>query len=212
MTDEEKFNDRREAIERINRGLKLAIQGVGKWPQAKIDSRVESTLSDAWCLVLLLSRSNPDASAMLQRIEDAKSKATGVQIEFMLDASPKIEAMIASSRTVEDEAGCQPPPQITQPVLLIVAAWCLVLALVEFHGIWVYQISRWGICAAMVFEASRMPGNFRWPLWVLAVIYNPIAPIHFDDGWTLVNWMSTAALLLCWILQNRTMIAARLGQ
>jgi hypothetical protein len=74
------------------------------------------------------------------------------------------------------------------------ATWCIVLALVEFDAGWVYQLSRWGLCAAAGWAAFTLRGWRRWALAVVAVLFNPIALIGFEEEeWRFVDWVSATA-------------------
>ena len=85
----------------------------------------------------------------------------------------------------------------SQRVILVLglAAWCLVLAFVKFHALWPYQLSSWAICALCVMLGIQAEGWRKVLLLVLAVIYNPIQPIHFGDAWKTVNLLSVLAFL-----------------
>ena len=80
--------------------------------------------------------------------------------------------------------------------MLILASICLLLALVKFHVYWPYQLSRWTLCAGGVWLAFKTTGWRRVAVGALAVIYNPLAPVHFGDLWPWVNGLSAAILLL----------------
>lgn len=81
-------------------------------------------------------------------------------------------------------------------VSFAMAGLCLLLALVKFHAIWPYQLSRWGICAGSVWLAVKFIGWRRATAAVLAVIYNPIQPIAFGELWPWVNGLSAVALVV----------------
>ena len=115
----------------------------------------------------------------------------------------EIEFMSPEKKPATDDCDRKPGNPIRtgfgmNSVLLLAAAWCAVLGTVSFYSDWVYQLSRWGVCASAVYGALGAKGAWRWPLWILAVIYNPIAPVHFEgDQWKVVNWLSSAVLAIC---------------
>lgn len=89
-------------------------------------------------------------------------------------------------------------------VLLGAGVWCAVLALVHFDHYWVYQLSRWGVCAAAVFGAVTLAGKpWQWPLWALAVLFNPIAPIHFGrDVWQILDGVAALVFIIATFLKK----------
>ena len=97
------------------------------------------------------------------------------------------------------------PPQQTIPpgapetkscrVTLAMAFLCLILAVVHFHALWPYQLSRWALCAGAIYLLSQSSGWRRGVFAVCAVFYNPIQPVDFDDLWPAVNAITVIALL-----------------
>ncbi len=73
----------------------------------------------------------------------------------------------------------------------------MVLALVEFDDDWPYQLSRWALCAGAAWSATQGAGWRRVGFAIMAVIYNPIAPISFDDEWWIVNVLTAVFLCIC---------------
>jgi hypothetical protein len=79
-------------------------------------------------------------------------------------------------------------------LLLGMAAWCAAIALIDFSGDWVYDLSKWGVCAGCLFVGYQRwtEGERKWliPLGIVAVLFNPIAPIRFDSyEWRTVDWI-----------------------
>lgn len=82
-------------------------------------------------------------------------------------------------------------------VFLASGVWCVILTLVHFDAYWVYQLSRWGGCAAAVFCALNVDKGWQWPLWVLALLFNPIAPIHFKrDAWQVIDGVAACVFFV----------------
>ena len=77
------------------------------------------------------------------------------------------------------------------------AAWCIVLAAVDFHARWPYEVSKWGICAGSIVLARHFEkGSWRFLLvCILAVIFNPIAPIHFANAWHTVDGIAAVGFV-----------------
>lgn len=85
--------------------------------------------------------------------------------------------------------------------LYAAAVWCVVLALVPFYGEWVYQLSHWGVCGIALWCGwQRWKEGVRgWlvPLGIVAVLFNPIAPINFArDEWVNVDWIAAVVFLI----------------
>lgn len=81
------------------------------------------------------------------------------------------------------------------------AAWCVLLALSDFDGDWIYDLSKWGLCVGCSYIAHQFwkegVRKLLIPMGILAIVFNPIAPIHFDsDEWQVVDWIAAGALLL----------------
>jgi hypothetical protein len=82
----------------------------------------------------------------------------------------------------------------------VIAAAMLMLA----AGKWpysYYQIIRWVVLAAAVFAAYQGAATKRyWAVWLfasLAVLFNPIVPIHFRrETWRVLDISAAAAFLL----------------
>lgn len=84
------------------------------------------------------------------------------------------------------------------------AAWCVSLALLEFNPPfrfssvrWPFQLSQWAICAGSALLGLRF-GRNTWRgivILIVAVLFNPIAPIRFDQAWSAVEWIAAAALI-----------------
>ena len=102
-------------------------------------------------------------------------------------------AEISMSPDAEGELHRTVPPSL----LLLssgVAVWLAVLGFYRFSDYFVYQLSRWGVCAAAIFAGWNhyKSGRIAAPplLTVLAVIYNPLKPIALHELWPAVNILS----------------------
>jgi hypothetical protein len=75
----------------------------------------------------------------------------------------------------------------------------LISAAVGRHPYSFYTLLRWICCAVFVYSAftaherNRVP--WVWIFGVLAVLFNPIVPVHLQrDTWQIVDWVTTAAI------------------
>lgn len=88
------------------------------------------------------------------------------------------------------------------PLSLICAAWCVVLATVDFHEGWIYQLSKWGLCISSIFLAinyrqRQMPVRAILA-GAIAVVFNPISPVDFSwSEWIWVDVISAVLLVGC---------------
>lgn len=88
----------------------------------------------------------------------------------------------------------------TRILLIAMAAWCAAPALSDYNRDWVYELSGWALCAGCLHAGfGYWKQGFRLglvPFWILAVVFNPIAPIHFGhEAWRVVNWIAVATFL-----------------
>ena len=78
------------------------------------------------------------------------------------------------------------------------AAWCVVLIYAEFDALWPYQLSRWVLCSGSVILSFRL--GFDTPRGALAcaiaILFNPIAPIHFGDVWPTIDGIAAIGLVM----------------
>lgn len=82
-------------------------------------------------------------------------------------------------------------------LLLAAGVWCAVLTFTTFDHHWLYQLSRWVVCAVAVHGALRFETGWRWVLWTLAVLFNPIVPIHFGrNAWQVVDGLAAVILFV----------------
>ena len=75
---------------------------------------------------------------------------------------------------------------------LVCAAWCVVLACADFDQRWIYDLSKWAICSVACYQAFTETRKWaRFALVLIAIIFNPIARIHFESSeWMAVDWIS----------------------
>lgn len=81
---------------------------------------------------------------------------------------------------------------------LTMAAWCVILIFAEFDSLWPYQLSQWAICSGSAILAFRFgPDTWRGVVaCIIAILFNPIAPIHFGDAWPVIDCLAAIALIV----------------
>jgi hypothetical protein len=82
----------------------------------------------------------------------------------------------------------------------IVAAGALVLAIRRWPYSY-YSILRWTVCTVAVYGAVRAIRSGRqawaWIFAAMAILFNPVAPIHFSrSDWRVVDVMAASLFLL----------------
>ena len=87
--------------------------------------------------------------------------------------------------------------------LLLAAAWCIALATIDFDREWIFQLSKWFLCAVAIVSITK-----RWTagkressigLAILAVIFNPLRPIEFRSSeWVWIDWIAAGVFLCYW--------------
>jgi len=84
-------------------------------------------------------------------------------------------------------------------LLLLAGLWCIVLASVDFREVWIYDLSRWAIFGIAAYSGFRFwkegVRRLSFTLGIMAVIFNPIAPIRFGDAWQIVDGLAGAAFV-----------------
>ena len=82
---------------------------------------------------------------------------------------------------------------------LVAAVLLVVAAATGKHPYSFYTLLRWICCAVFAFSAFTAHEKNRvlwvWIFGVLAVLFNPIVPIHLQrDTWQIVDWVATAVI------------------
>jgi hypothetical protein len=85
-------------------------------------------------------------------------------------------------------------------------AWLIALVILGFavtgrHPYSFYTVLRWICCAVFAFSAltalEQDRGFWVWVFGVLAVVFNPIAPLHLKrDTWQSVDWAAIGVTLI----------------
>ncbi len=84
--------------------------------------------------------------------------------------------------------------------LALIAAVAAALAFFDWpYGY--YQLLRFGVCAVAAYGAVLAHraglGGWTWGLGALAVLFNPLVPVHFDrDVWAGLDVVAAAVLVL----------------
>lgn len=82
-------------------------------------------------------------------------------------------------------------------VMITAAIWCVVLGFSDFSGIWIYQLSRWALCAAAIWSGMQLNGWARYLMFITAVVFNPLQPIRFEQNeWKIVDFVAALAFFV----------------
>lgn len=85
--------------------------------------------------------------------------------------------------------------------LMVVAALMLILALLPIWLYAYYQVLRIVVCLVAVFGSYTAYNNdqvtWGWVLAFVAIIFNPIAPIHLEkDAWVILDVVAALVLFI----------------
>lgn len=186
LSPQERLQNRNRWIDDAEREISLIRQGIGKWPESTVECRMEGLL-EMGGFYLNLNVPEVNSGTREQRLEYVERRLKSYREE--VNETTGLYAV--SSAAMQRGAYSQ--------CFLMAAVWCVILAIVDFDGIWIYDLSKWalcGICAFLGFQTWR-EGSRRHliVLGIIAVIYNPFAPIRFGDGWKVVNALAGATFL-----------------
>ena len=83
----------------------------------------------------------------------------------------------------------------------LVATVILVFAVTGRHPYGFYTLLRWICCAAFAYSAFTAQEKNRvawvWVFGVLAVLFNPIVPLHFQrDTWQMIDWVTIGVIVV----------------
>ena len=181
-------------IDTAEREIALIRQGIGKWPDFTVDERIEGLLS-VWGLYL-----NFDVSEVASASREERLKYVEQRLKSYREKVNETAGICAVS-----SAGIQ--LGVRSWWFLLAAVWCIVLALADFSGEeWIYDLSKWALCGLCVYAGfqSWKEGSRRRlvPLGILAVIFNPFAPIRFGDSWKAVDALAGATFLGAFLWDN----------
>jgi hypothetical protein len=90
-------------------------------------------------------------------------------------------------------------------VAWVIATVMLVLAVTGRHPYDFYTLLRWICCAVFAYSAFTASEKNRvawaWIFGALALLFNPIVPLHLQRGtWQIIDWASIAALVIAAIV------------
>ena len=61
----------------------------------------------------------------------------------------------------------------------------------DFSEIWIFQLTKIGVTTASIFLAIILSGWQRVVAIIIAVLFNPLVPIQFDeDAWRVVDFIT----------------------
>jgi hypothetical protein len=186
LTPEEKRADRIGFIDRAEREIVLIRQGIGKWPDSKADSRIDDLL---WHLRILWK---PDDNGVADKPREER-------LEYLERCLMHYREEVNNMNIPHAVNPAEPRKTSYSWLLLLAGVWCIVLALANFDHYWPYQLSRWVVCAVAIHGALRFETGWKWVLWTLAVLFNPIVPVHFGrNAWQVVDGLAA----LCFFISN----------
>ena len=90
-------------------------------------------------------------------------------------------------------------------VAWLVATVILVFAVTGRHPYGFYTLLRWICCAAFAYSAFTAHEKNRvawvWVFGVLAMLFNPIVPLHFQrDPWQMIDWVTICVIVVAGIV------------
>lgn len=188
LTPEERRERRLRLIDEAEQEITLIRQEVGKLPESSLDKRIDDLLS-FWRIRLKIGDGESAGSTREERLKYLEQlikqhREDLNKMEFPDSAKPAEES--------PRNAPCL-------WLLLPAGIWCIVLALADFREIWIYDLSRWTLFGIGAYAGFRFwkDGARRLPivLGVIAVIFNPFAPIRFGDAWNIVDALAGATFI-----------------
>lgn len=183
LSAQERSDQRNRGIDDAEREMLLIRQGVGKWPKDTVMDRLQGLLKT---LEFYIG----------ERIDLTSTKS---QSELFTVIEMKLTECRATASisplTQIDESGIA----VWRWWFLLAAVWCFILAFADFKAAWIYDLSNWALCGLCGYKGfqSWKEGAKRIlvPLGILAVIFNPFAPIRFGDAWKVVDSLAGATFL-----------------
>ena len=90
-------------------------------------------------------------------------------------------------------------------VIYLLTSLLFLIALADLPY-WYYTLLKLATCAVCAYSAAKTKREWiRWIFGVLAVLYNPVLPVHLDDKevWTAVNIATAAFMWLTLYLETK---------
>lgn len=90
-------------------------------------------------------------------------------------------------------------------ILYAIASILFLIALADLPH-WYYQLLKLATCAVCAYSAVKTKREWiRWIFGVLAVLYNPVLPIHLSDKdvWSAINFATAAFMWLTLYLATK---------
>ncbi len=105
----------------------------------------------------------------------------------------------------EEKKKVNPPLRVATVVVVLAAAGVLIGALGR-HPYSYYTVLRWLACSAavmLVWRGAVQGAKWAWALVPLAILFNPIAPLHFSvSTWRALDIAAAVVLVLAVILME----------
>jgi hypothetical protein len=183
LSVQERRENRNRWIDNAEREIALIRQGIGKWPESTVDGRMEG-LRFMGGFYLDLDVPEVANGTREDRLEYVEQRLKRYREEVNEMAGFCAESSTGISRGARSWW------------LLVAAVWCVVLTLADFREEWIYDLSKWALCGVCGYTGFRFwkEGSRRVlvPLGIMAVIFNPFAPIRFGDAWKFVDALAGA--------------------
>ncbi|MCC6127559.1 MAG: DUF3592 domain-containing protein [Pirellulales bacterium] len=117
---------------------------------------------------------------------------------FLLGYSDKTARYVGDKEIAPNNSTFARFPQI---ILSAVSAYLLYDAAFEVYPYAFYQILRWIVCCtAILFAVDAHRWKKTWALWtfaVMAILFNPIVPIHLTrDSWSVIDRIAAVVILV----------------
>lgn len=100
-----------------------------------------------------------------------------------------------------------PGSQVIWALVAVAVLLAMVAAVVHPSAYAVYQLTRWAVCAASVvcgIACLERSMGFALSLFVLAIIFNPIAPVRFSrDAWAVLDVIAAIWLVAAGVFATR---------
>ena len=105
----------------------------------------------------------------------------------------------------DEKKNVDPALRVATVVVVLAAAGVLIGALGR-HPYSYYTVLRWLACSAavvLVWRGAVQGVKWAWALMPLAILFNPIAPLHFSrETWQILDIAAAAAMVLAVILME----------
>lgn len=193
LSVQEKREKANRDITNAEREIALIRQGIGKWPEFTLDDRILGLLS-VWGFYLNFDVAEVTSGPREDRLEYLEQRLK----RYREEVNETIGHCAVNSTGMQRG--------VIAWWFLLVAVWCFVLALANFREAWIYDLSKWVLCSVCAYSGFQFWKEGARRLMVIfgimAIIFNPIAPIRFGDVWKAVDALAGATFLGAFLWEN----------